>query len=253
MYGKRSKKDIIFRQGSTSACFQIFIQCIDRLLANYYIWYLTLMLLPPYPALWVSRQICGLEWDRNSDSLCVSKDWCQTHGPRDEWKNDCIEFIIFFGQPPMITPSINHIQDSHGILSRFPLKGEERRIFLLLKWSYHSGCRLAWKAWQLQPAEAPSGLAVSSAVNDRQAGQPCYSAILLLITQSGMNLFAYLFMDIMPFLCVKLKLNNFDTSTGTAMKKIYNIHVRYFSVWIKHLSHHSLLQSYKHFAVWLME
>lgn len=158
----------------------------------------------------------------------VSKGWCQTHGPQDEWKNDCIEFIIFFGQPPMITPSINHIQDSHGILSRFPLKGEERRIFLLLKWSYHSGCRLAWKVWQLQPAEAPSGLAVSSAVNDRQAGQPCYSAILLLITQSGMNLFAYLFMDIMPFLCVKVKLNNFDRFIGTAMKKIYDIHVQYF-------------------------
>lgn len=122
----------------------------------------------------------------------------------------------------MITPSISHVQDSHGILSRFPLKGEERRIFLLFKVVLSLGLSTHWKAWQLQPAEAPSGLAVSSAVNDRQAGQPCYSAILLLITQSGMNLFAYLFMDIMPFLSVKLKLNNFDTFMSIAIRKIYN-------------------------------
>lgn len=71
---------------------------------------------------------------------------------------------------------------------------------------------------------------MSSAVNDRQAGQPCYSAILLLITQSGMNLFACLFMDIMPFLCVKLKLNNFDTFMSIAMGKIYNAYAIFFSM-----------------------
>lgn len=33
---------------------------------------------------------------------------------------------------------------------------------------------------------------MASAVSDRQAGQPCYSAILFVITESGMNLFCLL-------------------------------------------------------------
>lgn len=72
------------------------------------------------------------------------------------------------------------------------------------------------RAWQLQPAEPPSGLAVSSPVSDRQAGQPCRAAILLLITRSGTDLSARWFMHIMAFLWVGLKLDGFDSVMSAA-------------------------------------
>lgn len=95
------------------------------------------------------------------------------------------------------------------------------------------------RAWQLQPAEPPSGLAVSSPVSDRQAGQPCRAAILLLITRSGTDLSARWFMHIMAFLWVGLKLDGFDSvmsaAAGGRWQSTIHVFFFYFFVMIKNL------------------
>lgn len=70
--------------------------------------------------------------------------------------------------------------------------------------------------WQLQPSEAP---AASSAVSNGQARQPHYTSILLLVPESGTNLFPYLCMDIMPFSWVNMKPNFFDLFMNTTSKQ----------------------------------
>jgi len=55
---------------------------------------------------------------------------CQSLG-HEQSETVTVLSLLLLNQPPVIAPSISHIQDSHGILSRFPLKEEKRRVFLL--------------------------------------------------------------------------------------------------------------------------
>lgn len=100
------------------------------LTCHYSSWYTPVELIIPYPVLRASRQICGLQWDGNNDSLSVFDGFWQSLGFEQRETVTALSLLLL-KQPPLITPSVSHIQDSHGILSRFPLKGEERRIFLL--------------------------------------------------------------------------------------------------------------------------
>lgn len=50
-------------------------------------------------------------------------------GPQTKQDSRYIEFITL--KPASSDCTLSHIQDSHGILSRFSLKEEERRAFLL--------------------------------------------------------------------------------------------------------------------------
>lgn len=86
--------------------------------------------------------------------------------------------------------------------------------------------------WQLQPSEALNGPAVSSAVSDGQARQPHYASILLLMPQTGTNLFAYLCMDIMPFSWVNVELNSFGMLMNATSKQNWTI-LLFFSLCIK--------------------
>lgn len=134
-----------------------FTQCIDHILATKSSRYPTAKLSLPYPTPRASRQICGLQWDRDSDSLPVFDGLCQSLS--SERKGRQLYWVYnAWSSRPMITPCMSHIQNSHGILSRFPLKGGGRggryfsfKVVLSLGLSTH------WKAWQLQPAESRSG------------------------------------------------------------------------------------------------
>lgn len=199
-----------------------FTQCIDHILATKSSWYPTAKLSLLYPTPRASRQICGLQWDGDSDSLSVFDGLCQSLS--FERKGRQLYWVYnAWSSRPMITPCMSHIQNSHGILSRFPLKGgREEADTSPLKWSYHSGCRPTGKPDSYSLPSLRVALAVSWALNDRQAGQQCYAAILLLITRSGVNLSPHLFMHIVPFSWVELKLDGFDSVMSAAMGTVHD-------------------------------
>lgn len=129
LYGKHPVKDIIALWGNMRVELATFTQCIDRLLATIAVDIL-------------QRSLFFLIQCRGHQGRCVAysgtatvttslflmacaSHWASNGGRQLYW------VYYAWSSHQMITPSMSHIQNSRGILSRFPLKGEERRIFLL--------------------------------------------------------------------------------------------------------------------------
>lgn len=145
----------------------------------------------------IKADIWAIVGQKQWQPFCFFDGLCQLLS-HEQSKTVTVLSLLPLNQTWMIAPSIGEIQDSHGILSRFPFKEEEKRAFsfkvVLSLW-----LSTQWKAWQLRPTETLSGRAVSSAGCDRQAGWLCFSAILSLITRSDINLLPFLFINIFLF------------------------------------------------------
>lgn len=129
MYGAQSVKDIITPQGNTAVRLKIFIRCTDCSLAA---------IAADISARGVSScfdrglhqgRYAGYSGGENRDKPSVSDGLCQSPG-REQSKTVGALSLLLLKLPPAIAASVSQIQDSHGILRRFPLKGEERRAFL---------------------------------------------------------------------------------------------------------------------------